>query len=96
MFSTMARAAALGLPWLGVMAVSVGLGYGVDVALTRGVSITTPAEESVSSVIARPEGSEGCVNNGWMVYVGLGTWLPDPNRAAFCRDESTTSVRGVP
>jgi len=89
MFSAMARAAAVGLPWIAVVAVSVGLGYGMDVAATSGVSMTTPAEESVSDVIARPDSIEGCVSNGWMVYVGLGTWLPDPSRAAFCRDEST-------
>ena len=89
MFSAMARAAAVGLPWLAVMAVSVGLAYGMDVAVPSGVSRTTPAEETVSDVIARPAGSEGCISHGWIVYVGLNTWIPDPNRAAFCRDEST-------
>jgi hypothetical protein len=89
MLSAMARAAAVGLPWIAVMAVSVGLGYSMDVAVTSGVSVTTPAEESVSGVIARPNGSEGCLSHGWMIYVGLGTWLPDPSRAAFCRDESS-------
>jgi hypothetical protein len=135
MLSAMTRAAAVGLPWIAVMAVSVGLAYGMDVAVTSGVSVTTPAEESVSGVIARPDstgfetsrsqecrkawlshvdvavgdactveqvgrgsegGNEGCLSHGWMIYIGLGTWLPDPNRAAFCRDESTTPVRGVP
>jgi hypothetical protein len=89
MFSAMARAAAVGLPWLAVMAVSVGLGYGMDVAVTSGVSMTTPAQETVSDVIARPAGSEGCISHGWIVYVGLNTWIPDPSRPSPCRDERT-------
>jgi hypothetical protein len=89
MFSAMARAAAVGLPWLAVMAVSVGLGYGMDIAVTSGVSMTTPAEESASDVIARPDGSEGCVSDGWMIYVGLNSWMHDPSRPASCRVEST-------
>jgi len=47
MFSGLVRAASSGLPWLAVMAASVSLGYGLDVAVTRGVSTTIRAGESV-------------------------------------------------
>jgi hypothetical protein len=40
-------------------------------------------------VMARPVGSTGCVSNGWMVYVGVNSWIHDPGRPTSCRDEST-------
>ena len=94
MFSGMVRVASSGLPWLAVMAASVSLGYGLDVAVTRGVSTTVRAEESVASAIAetasQPVTNEACItSHRWMVYIGLNSWIADPSRALLCSVEFT-------
>jgi len=77
MFFAIARASAVILPWLGVMAVSVIVAY----ALTRTATavnmpyIVTPS--STSSNVDEVVGRQACVNNAWVVYIGANTWLPD-------------------
>jgi predicted ABC-type sugar transport system permease subunit len=91
MFSVVGRAAALGLPWLVVMAISVTVAYAMTMALRSGPSTSAQAAESAPMVIARATGSEACVTSGWMVYVGLNSWIHDPSTADPCRSETTTA-----
>lgn len=92
MLSGLIRVASLGLPWLAVMAASLSLGYGLNVAVALGLSTTARAGEAVASPIAetgtRPVTNETCsTSSGWMVYVGMNSWITDPRRAVFCSAE---------
>ena len=85
----MTRAAAFGLPWIALMAISVTLAYAMSMAVTNGLSTTAQADGPVPTVIDRPVGSEACVNSAWVVYVGQNTWIPDAREP--CRSETTVA-----
>jgi ABC-type sugar transport system substrate-binding protein len=87
----MARGAALTLPWLAVLAISASVAYGATMALTGG-GLVEP-HQVVTTVIDAPASSEGCDNmkRGWMVYVGLNTWIPVSNRGGPCAQGTITS-----
>ena len=89
MVCAMARAVALGLPWLAMMAISVAVAYAMNVALTSGVSTTAQAIDPVSTVIGRPVGSVECINGARFVYIGANSFILDPGER--CRSETTAA-----
>jgi hypothetical protein len=77
----MVRAAALALPWLAVVTVSVSLAYGMDVAMTSGVSTSTSIGESVSTEAEHSHLSQDCATQP--LYVGQNSWVPLRSRCTY-------------
>jgi hypothetical protein len=85
----MARAATLGSPWLVVVGFSATIAWALNSALTGLVPTAHEATEPEPTVIARPAGSQACGDGAWMVYVGQGTWIPDPRRPCLLEASAT-------
>jgi hypothetical protein len=93
------RKARWGLPWLCILAISVSAADSMTVGLAHGLPAgDTPLSLAVREVpaggLATGEPAEAgnsprddaCATRGPMVYVGLGTWIHDPN--VPCRDDA--------
>ena len=88
-YARMARAATLGSPWLVVMAISATIAWALNSALTGSVPSTEEATEPVPTVVAQPVASHACSDGTWMIYVGLGSWIPDPRRPCLWEAPAT-------
>lgn len=85
----MARAATLGSPWLILIGFSVSIAWALNSALTGNIPTTTEPTVPVPTVVALPVASQACSEGAWMVYVGQGTWIPDPRRPCLWETEAT-------
>lgn len=94
---TVVRGARWGLPWICVLAISTCLAYAMAVAVAGGSyagdSLTTitvvPAEIASTTTpasIDRLSSDDACATRGPMLYVGLSSWIHDPN--VPCHDDA--------
>ena len=82
-------AASLIVPWFAVMAVSASVAYALNGAITGGASVVAKADDPIILTNARPSPPEAC---GWMIYVGLNSWIRDPTSCG--RNDAVNERRG--
>jgi hypothetical protein len=59
---------------------SVTIAWAVNAALTGSVPTSAEASDPIPTAVTRSAASPACGDGAWMVYVGQGTWIPDPRR----------------
>jgi hypothetical protein len=96
------RGARWGLPWLGLVAISVSVAYAMTVAVAGGTSTgdaastsvvgQVPAQElafAVPGSAAPPAAAAACdTGGGRLLYVGLNSWIPTEPKLAPCTENA--------